>query len=310
MSDPHGAYVTLFLPLSGDFSDASAFKRTMTVAGNVAASTDTAAFGSISTLFDGSDDWLTTDYRPVLAGDFTLECFVYPLSVATYGPIFDGRTAASYSNFVVGMWPISGTIRPDFVTDTGRLTGTTTSFPLNQWTHYAVCRSGSTVSAFVGGVKDATTYSYSGSMQAAGATLRVGGIVDPGSWHGYLQYARITDGIARYTEDFTPPAAPFDPPDAPAGKILLLPASCDPVFGGHHRIASTVDRLGSPGPYPVRLYHRPTGRLVRASRSDANGNYAFEAIKYEADGYFAVAHDTNGEPLNAAIADLLTPEPM
>ena len=50
--------------------------------------------------------------------------------------------------------------------------------------------------------------------------------------------------------------------------------------------------------------------MAREMWSDSNGNYAFNFIAYREDGYFAVAHDNDGNPLNAAIADLITPEPM
>lgn len=86
--------------------------------------------------------------------------------------------------------------------------------------------------------------------------------------------------------------------------------SCDTQHGGNYRIVGTVTELGVPGVYRVRLYDRRTALLARESWSDSSGNYAFSFIAYRDKGYFAVAHDNDGNPLNAAIADLITPEPM
>lgn len=86
--------------------------------------------------------------------------------------------------------------------------------------------------------------------------------------------------------------------------------SCDTRHGGNYRIVGTVTELGVPGAYRVRLYDRRTALLARESWSDSSGNYAFNFIAYRDKGYFAVAHDNDGNPLNAAIADLITPEPM
>jgi hypothetical protein len=80
--------------------------------------------------------------------------------------------------------------------------------------------------------------------------------------------------------------------------------------GGAYRVAGTVDELGVPGRYRVRLFDRRSGRLVRETWSDAAGAYAFENIAYRAEGYFAVAFDHGASPQNAAVADLMTPEPM
>ena len=98
--------------------------------------------------------------------------------------------------------------------------------------------------------------------------------------------------------------------NAPSTTLRNALYSCDMRHGGVSRIVGTVTELGVPGAYRVRLYDRRTALLVREAWSDSNGNYAFNFIAYREDGYFAVAHDNDGNPLNAAIADLITPEPM
>lgn len=80
--------------------------------------------------------------------------------------------------------------------------------------------------------------------------------------------------------------------------------------GGGYIISGTVDELGQVGSYRVRLYDRVSGRFVRETWSDTAGEYDFDYIAYREQGYFIVAHDHGDNPLNAAIADLATPELM
>lgn len=81
-------------------------------------------------------------------------------------------------------------------------------------------------------------------------------------------------------------------------------------LGGTYQIAGTVDRLGVVGSYRVALFDRASGRYIRETTSSAHGAYTFTSLQYRASGYFVVAFDTHEPLLNAAIADLVTPEPM
>ena len=82
-------------------------------------------------------------------------------------------------------------------------------------------------------------------------------------------------------------------------------------WAGQYRITGVIDRLGVVGPYVVRLYSRSTGRFLAQGLSAANGAYSFDFMAYSYRGYFVVGHDNDtGSPVNAAIADLITPEPM
>ncbi|MBK1719239.1 hypothetical protein [Thiocystis violacea] len=90
----------------------------------------------------------------------------------------------------------------------------------------------------------------------------------------------------------------------------LVIAARDVYDGGHYRIIGAVDELGAVGPYRVRLFDRQSARCIRETWSDEAGNYRFDWIAYREQGYFAIAYDHGDNPLNAAIADLITPEPM
>jgi hypothetical protein len=212
--DPYWANVVLLMPMNGDmsssvFRDVSSNPKTITPHGNAQHSINQYKFGSSSAYFDESGDYLTF---PSLTfdGDFTIEMWVYVTgtSNAAYVPLYDTRTGALFQNVAFGFNYISSVYRPDVVFSNGRLTGTTTSLSFNSWTHVAITRLGSTVSAFINGVKDATTYTYSGTVSPAGATCYIGAVVDPIYTQGYIDDLRITNGVARYTASFTPPDVP------------------------------------------------------------------------------------------------------
>lgn len=81
--------------------------------------------------------------------------------------------------------------------------------------------------------------------------------------------------------------------------------------GGAYQIAGAITKLGSFGRYRVRLFDRVSGRCLRETSSATDGSYTFSNIAYRVHRYFIVAYDHDGEnPLNAAVADLITPEPM
>lgn len=80
--------------------------------------------------------------------------------------------------------------------------------------------------------------------------------------------------------------------------------------GGQYQITGTVTELGVAGDYVIRLYDRSSGRYLRQTVSAADGSYAFPYLAYRQNGYFAIAFDHGNNPLNAAIADLITPNLM
>lgn len=96
-----------------------------------------------------------------------------------------------------------------------------------------------------------------------------------------------------------------------AGHVINTPLLFSNVtYGGNYRITGALTRLGVVGRYRVRCYHRKTGFLLRETWSSVTGAYVIDNLRYESNGYTVIAFDHLGTPLNAAIADLVTPEPM
>lgn len=223
ITDPDFASVSLLLHMDGSngsttFADSSSNALTVTANGNAQISTAQSKFGGASALFDGSGDSLSTSTGALLqfgTGDFTVEAWVYITSAGSYHGLIDGRSSASFSNYTFGIYNLSGTLRLDHVNAGGagtRLTGTSTSVALNTWTHVAWTRSSGVIACFVNGTKDATTVSYSSSLNPNTTDILIGAVVDPQYFYGYIDDFRVTKGVARYTANFTPPTAPF--PDA------------------------------------------------------------------------------------------------
>ena len=186
----------------------SSAKNDCETVGNAQVSTSVTKFGTGSMAFDGTGDWLTFPDRPELqlqAANFTVEAWVYLSATGSARGIVGKGTATTgwllstnSSNQVVF------TDGSSTITSTGTLSGST-------WYHIAVVRSGTSTNQtkiYINGVNDgtgtvSTTYNQTNIMYV-GAD-RTGG----SAMNGYIDDLRITNGIARYTTNFTPPQGPY-----------------------------------------------------------------------------------------------------
>lgn len=93
---------------------------------------------------------------------------------------------------------------------------------------------------------------------------------------------------------------------------LSISAYSDDVNSGNYRIRVVVDKQGTVGQHRVSLYEINSRRLIRVGFGDKDtGEILFNYIAYRYQGYFLIADDRFSQsPMNAAIADLVTPEPM
>jgi hypothetical protein len=164
--------------------------------------------------FDGSGDYLSLSQQTALSygtGDFTIEAWVYPLSVIDFYGVLDTRGTISTSGslpYIFGLRNSSGVYKVElFLSDPTRYLASTT-IPLNAWTHIAVSRSSGTLRIFVNGVVDRTDTGITASIDANGTTQWIGGVFNTLSNYGYLSDVRVVKGTAVYTSAFTPPTAP------------------------------------------------------------------------------------------------------
>ena len=224
------ADVSLLLHMDGSngsttFTDSSSNSVSVTAYGNAQLSTTEKKFGTASGYFDGTGDELRYT-SPALSGDFTVEAFVYPESQTKRFPIFiapkwdtspSGRIVVSYD-------PESVANKFQCRVGDNLITPTNTS-SAGQWYHIAVVRSGSSVSFFLDGVLQGSQ-SFSGSI--ASNTAYIGGVSSnsaDNAFKGYIDEFRLTNGVARYTSNFTPPTVAF--PNGTSGPINLDISSGD-----------------------------------------------------------------------------------
>jgi hypothetical protein len=186
-------------------------RSTVRTVDSIAVSTVESKFGTGSIYVPGSGNgWAYTTISPdavmVLPGDFTIEAWAYSTNIANLFRVFGIGDSALAS----GMSAIY--FRNDGVYSYGNATqfissGTTQS--QDTWYHLALVRSGSTMTMYKDGVSVGTT-TYSGTFSSypyIASANNAGNIYAEGS--GYIYDLRVTKGVARYTENFTPANYPF-----------------------------------------------------------------------------------------------------
>lgn len=291
--DPYWNQVVLALHMDGTngsttFTDSSPSAKTVTANGNAQISTAQSKFGGASAYFDGTGDSLTA-HSETLSGDFTIELWVYLTTAPTSQFLVGCGNDAASTGFLLNV-NTSGQVNL-FGNNTGLIAGSGSSI-LNTWTHVALSRSGSTIGLFVAGTQ---LGSVSISKSFSG-TVRIGAEDYNGTithrFTGYIDDLRITKGVARYTANFTPPAAPF-PNQLPVISGVVKDAS-----------GNLAERL-------VRAYLRSSGKLLGQTLSNpATGDYS---IPVESDKEcFVVCHDSSANPPsggteNAVILDRVIP---
>jgi hypothetical protein len=79
----------------------------------------------------------------------------------------------------------------------------------NAWTHVACIRYGNVQTIYVGGVAQAATGAYAGSLDNLTDPFNIGYDAAFGTLSCWLDEIRVSKGIARWTANFTPPASPY-----------------------------------------------------------------------------------------------------
>lgn len=150
--------------------------------------------------FADDDDW---DFG---TGDFTMEIGAYfdrtDISMAMLSQ-YDGTGGTG-----VYLQLIGGSSLLKLGWGTSILISETWAPSISTWYHVAVCRSGTDLRLFVDGVQVGSTATDSTNMTGAIKKFFVGALRDDAIaqvFAGALAAVRITKGVARYTENFTPP---------------------------------------------------------------------------------------------------------
>jgi hypothetical protein len=347
--DPYFESVVLLLTADGtvgstSFIDRSWSPKTVTNNLGVLVSDAQVKFGQ-SAFFDNSSWNLQSASKylrlPVVkdllfeGGDFTIEGWVYPTAtpVATqYAGILAFRESTSSQSF---SFLISGDGSGSLLFNV-RIAGTTYScnsaLPVaNVWTHVAAIRRGGFMQCFTNGVGGTAVAIQPGSLEVPSGLFPTIGLMNignltSGNFRGYIDDLRVTKGVARYSENFTPPTTAYwyptaDPAPAPRDATPLRTPAPTPVaiseypvpdwtintadpttinpFKGAATLTGTVKKLIPPSSTlslrrRVRLYQSAGMKLLDMVASDAvTGEFVFENV-IAGEDYTVVAEDHEG----------------
>lgn len=197
---------------STTFTDSSTSGKTITANGNAQISTAQSQFGGASGLFDGTGDYLTgvdsADWD--WSADFTCDFWVRR-AIASNGVFFEignGFTAAGKG---VGMYFTDTKQLQCFVNGTQVITANLT-FSETTWYHFALVRSGSTLTLYQAGVSvgsGTTSADTTGSTQGIIIGRGTSAAYTALDLNGNLDEFRLVKGTAVWTSNFTPPTAAY-----------------------------------------------------------------------------------------------------
>ena len=153
----------------------------------------------------------------VFTGDFTIECWVYltsmPASNVYPEPYWIFGTGAAATAAGTDLFIGSTLLNFNLTTTATPEISIAHGISVNDWYHVAICRSGTNLRAYVGGVlkqtaTSSTASSISGYNVVIGRADIAGSANTSGGFNGYIDELRITK-YARYTTTpFTPPTGP------------------------------------------------------------------------------------------------------
>ena len=163
--------------------------------------------------FNGTTDFLTipdSEQFNLAANNFTIECWVYFNSSADqyyFGQIQAVTSNRSFCHAVIG-GKYYFEVRSG---NNGYIIQSVNNITLNQWTHIAAVRNGNAMTLYINGTSI-------GSVSVTGVTVNnsslLVGVGGAGNYNaeplnGYISNARLVNGTALYTSNFTPPTSPL-----------------------------------------------------------------------------------------------------
>lgn len=219
--DPYWNNVSLLCNFDGingstTITDKSRTPIPLTANNGAAITTSRCKFGTGSLVVDGTNDTVTATSQANLRldADFTIECFVYlpTTQVRNYPCVVNIGARYNAGNNIIVYCCHTGNPNKYLIYINSILVVTGTIAPTkNEWHHFALVRSGSTVTAYVNGISCGSG-TKTGAIYAANPNFCVGSedsVQLLSMFTGNVDSLRITNLVARYTSNFTPPNKEF-----------------------------------------------------------------------------------------------------
>jgi hypothetical protein len=217
--DPDFADVVLLLHMDGtngssSFPDSSSVGNVMTPMGTSPPTVDTASpmFGSgamlLTTNFAGSLQCPITPNGPLdLNGLFTIEGWVKFTNFSAEGVLADDITGTTKWELIV----IGGVLQFEYFDSRNSggpaICTAPAGMSTNTWYAFAIVGNGNTNTLFLNGVAGAASRPIQYPAAATTGGLSIGAKI-AGNFAGQMDELRITNGVARYTGNYTP-SGPF-----------------------------------------------------------------------------------------------------
>jgi len=194
--------------------------------------------------FDGTGDYITAPNNTALqlgSGDFTIEGWYYPTNSPSQADIFSKYATGSQEWVVTHVSP-----NLDFYAGTGGASWTLSpitfgAIKVNQWNHFAVCRSGNTFSTFLNGVRGATT-TNAFTIGATSNVVSIGSGNGSNYVTGYMSNCRVVKGTAVYNVSLTSITVPTAPFTAITNTSLLLNYTNAGIYDG--KMGNVLETVG------------------------------------------------------------------
>ena len=186
-----------------------AMQNDLQTVGDAQVSTSVKKYGTGSLYFNnGSGNYLYAPSTPsygIGTGDFTIEFWMYKTASSTQASIVGfgyGGTTGSIGVSIgnnTDVWVATQGVALDFTFSAG--------LTLNTWYHIALTRAGTAFKCFVNGTQVGSTATNTKNYKTAFLNVGVDGDLSNQWFGGYIDDLRITNGLARYTANFTPPTS-------------------------------------------------------------------------------------------------------
>ena len=270
MADSNYSDVVLLLPMSGvdggtTFTDYSPSPKSVLAYQQAHTEVDQSKFYGSSGYFDGNTDFL---YVPTPAGvgnfgtgDFTVEMWVRSASATGGGANYDKLLFGGFATNPDMVFFLDNASLVPALWDGSNSAYASSGVTANQWCHVAYSRASGVLKIFVDG-QQKYSGNYGTNFSDNSAYLYVGGDGYVGNrwFNGYLQDLRITKGVARYTDTFTPP-----------GKLI---GSISGTIYDANGDAAQRTVIAVPRSYP-------NSRTFTTQSSAANGTYSLSVPDVE-----------------------------